>query len=301
MSALVSVIIPCYNQAQFLPDAIKSLIAQTYKNWECILVNDGSTDNTKEVAQIICQQDKRFIYIEQNNQGLSAARNTGLQNASGNYIQFLDCDDAILSTKLAEQISLIKETNSPSVSICDFFYCAENNINERVIIEDSVSPELDPLDPVADLVLRWEDGLSIPVHCFLFDAKLFENIRFETSLPNHEDWDCWINVFRQSPKFYFLRKKLASYRLHESSMTANKLKMYAGFLSAIKRQKNGFKTTDRIFKLLSDKEATINERYRKEINYINFQRRQNNKLIKAFKKHTPWPIQKIIAKLNIIR
>ena len=183
------------------------------------------------------------------------------------------------------------------MSICNFFYHAENDIDKKIILSDAVSPKLDTLDPVADLILRWEDGLSIPAHCFLFDARLFESIRFDTSLTNHEDWDCWLNIFSQLPTVYFLSKQLCAYRLHEASMSANKLNMYAGFLTAIKQQKTNFKETDKIFKLLSDKEALINERYRKENKFINFERRKNSKLNRLYKQYTPWPIQKIFAKL----
>ena len=80
-------------------------------------------------------------------------------------------------------------------------------------------------------------------------------------------------------------------------MSANKLNMYAGFLTAIKQQKTNFKETDKVFKLLSDKEALINERYRKENKFINFERRKNSKLNRLYKQYTPWPIQKIFAKL----
>jgi len=301
LSPLISVIIPCYNQAQFLSDAIRSVVSQSWENWECIIVNDGSTDDTREVSLTFSRNDPRIHYLEQHNQGLSAARNTGLQAASGNFIQFLDCDDTILSTKLAEQIALISETRSPSVSICDFYYHAENDASEIITLDSDVTPHLNGLDPVADLILRWEDGLSIPAHCFLFDARLFESIRFDISLPNHEDWDCWINIFRQSPSVFFLNKPLAAYRLHESSMSTNKPNMYAGFLTAIKHQKSTFKSTDRLFKLLSDKESAIKKCYRKEKKYINFQKRKNNKLIRMLKNNTPWPIQKAVAQLKKLK
>src|SRR5258708_4353339 len=88
-SPLVSIIIPCYNQSNYLSAAIESVLKQTYSTLEIIVVDDGSTDNTKQVAQ---GYDK-VVYVYQNNQGLSASRNTGMRNCKGVYLLFLDADD----------------------------------------------------------------------------------------------------------------------------------------------------------------------------------------------------------------
>ena len=94
----VSVIIPCYKQAVFLPDALESLLKQTYRNWEAIVVNDGSPDNTEEVVRQYMQQDNRISYLPQQNQGVSAARNNGIKQAKGEFILPLDADDWIKPT-----------------------------------------------------------------------------------------------------------------------------------------------------------------------------------------------------------
>ena len=86
MSFLVSIIVPCYNQAQYLPETLQSVLDQTYTNWECIIVNDGSPDATEAVAQEWCEKDHRFIYLKKENGGLSSARNAGLKIAKGDYI-----------------------------------------------------------------------------------------------------------------------------------------------------------------------------------------------------------------------
>ncbi len=91
----VSIIVPCYNQAQYLPEALQSVLNQTYQNWECIIVNDGSPDNTKEVAQEWVKKDSRFIYLYKENGGLSSARNAGIAIAEGEFILPLDGDDRI--------------------------------------------------------------------------------------------------------------------------------------------------------------------------------------------------------------
>ncbi len=91
----VSIIVPCYNQADYLPEALGSVLQQTCEQWECIVVNDGSEDTTEEVAQQWVKKDARFKYINIPNGGLSNARNTGIEAASGIYILPLDSDDKL--------------------------------------------------------------------------------------------------------------------------------------------------------------------------------------------------------------
>lgn len=93
--ALVSIIVPCFNQAQYLDECLQSALNQTYKNWECIIVNDGSTDNTAEISKKWTEKDTRFFYFEKENGGVSSARNYGINNSKGNYILPLDGDDYI--------------------------------------------------------------------------------------------------------------------------------------------------------------------------------------------------------------
>ena len=95
MNVLVSIIVPCYNQAHFLNESLDSVINQSYPNWECIIVNDGSPDNTEEIAKKWCKNDKRFQYLEKENGGLSSARNAGIKISKGEFILPLDADDIL--------------------------------------------------------------------------------------------------------------------------------------------------------------------------------------------------------------
>ena len=97
---LISVIVPCYNQSIYIDECLQSVLDQTYKNWECIIVNDGSPDNTEEVALRWVEKDARFIYLKKENGGLSSARNAGIEKAKGEWILPLDCDDKIDSQYL---------------------------------------------------------------------------------------------------------------------------------------------------------------------------------------------------------
>ena len=112
---LVSVIVPCYNYGHYLPDALNSVLAQTYPDWECIVVDDGSKDNTAGVAGRYVDADGRFRYVYQENKGLSAARNAGIAGSRGEFLQFLDADDLIQRRKLEGQARYLQAT--PAVDV----------------------------------------------------------------------------------------------------------------------------------------------------------------------------------------
>ena len=100
MNNKISIIVPCYNQAQYLDECLQSVLEQTYENWECIIVNDGSPDDTEVVAKKWLEKDNRFQYLYKKNGGLSSARNAGIKQAKGVYIQLLDSDDLLQKDKL---------------------------------------------------------------------------------------------------------------------------------------------------------------------------------------------------------
>ncbi|PYX11479.1 MAG: hypothetical protein DMG84_23855 [Acidobacteria bacterium] len=113
-SGLVSVIIPCYNQAHFLHEAIESVLAQSYPNFEIIMVNDGSTDSTADVVR----RYSPVRYVYQENAGLSSARNTGLKKSRGEYVVFLDADDRLLPEALQVGIDCLRDVDSFSRMAC---------------------------------------------------------------------------------------------------------------------------------------------------------------------------------------
>ena len=110
MSDLVSIIVPCYNQAQYLDEALQSILNQTYVNWECIIVNDGSPDNTEEIAKRWVEKDGRFMLINKNNEGVCISRNTAIEKAKGVYILPLDADDFISANYLEKCIEKIENS-----------------------------------------------------------------------------------------------------------------------------------------------------------------------------------------------
>src|SRR6185312_8990606 len=107
-SPIVSVIVPCYNYAHFLGEALDSVLAQTFPHWECIIINDGSTDNTEEIALEYCKKDARIKYFYKENGGHSSARNFGIKASVGKYILPLDADDRISNIYLEKAIEILE-------------------------------------------------------------------------------------------------------------------------------------------------------------------------------------------------
>ena len=257
---LVSIIVPVYNGSVFIPDALESVRSQTHQEWECIVIDDGSTDDTAAVVNEYIAGDDRFLYAYQPNGGLSAARNTGLERARGEYIQFLDADDVLMPAKLAEQLEMISR-EAASVSYTDYRTGSAGDIFK----EESfyVPAQFYSADSLVELIIRWESMLIIPPHCWLFHASIFRDrgLRFDISLPNHEDFDCWVNVFRLQPKIVYLDKKLVIYRVSEGSMSRNMLKMGEGFIQVLDNQRKKTGQPAVVKKALAEKRRETLRRY----------------------------------------
>lgn len=232
MNDKISVIIPCYNQALFLEEALQSVLKQTHKNWECIIIDDGSTDSSKEIALQWCDFDERFLYFFKFNGGLSSARNAGLKLADGDYIQFLDGDDLIKPTKFEQQLIDLQDAQ---VSISNYFSFLDGNI-ELSAPHRYLSPFVSETNFKKKIILDWECRMSIPCHSVLFQRKLVvdNGILFEETLPNHEDWVFWTQLFYVSKKIKNNTDVLALYRIRNDSMTANYALMRYGFNEAAK-------------------------------------------------------------------
>lgn len=260
---LVSVIVPCYNQAEYLSEALESVFNQTYQNWECIIVNDGSTDYTENVAKEWCEKDKRFIYLKKENGGLSSARNAGIKAVVGEWIQFLDSDDILPTDRFTHVIDRLDSYNDPKFIITSF-NLLENNI---------CSPAYCTLNPnnfnIRDIILKWDIEFSIPIHCGLFKKELFNSFTFNEDLKAKEDWLMWIYIFKNPINYLFLPVPLAFYRFHKTNMTKDIANMQNNTIKAcrliISNLDDGLKG---LFfeRILSD----VEENYRIKDNKINF-------------------------------
>jgi glycosyltransferase involved in cell wall biosynthesis len=217
---LISIIIPCYNQGRFLNETILSVYNQTYSNWECIIINDGSTDDSEEIANEWVRKDNRFKYFYKKNGGVSSARNLGLEKINGNYIQFLDSDDLLDSRKLELSIlSLRKSQKESEKLVISNFRMFTKNPKKSFEPFCSLSPQLFNFE---SLLYQWNDDFSIPIHAGIFHSSLFTSIRFPENLTAQEDWIVWVNLFKSGCKAIFIDQPLALYRLNLSSRTMTK-------------------------------------------------------------------------------
>jgi glycosyltransferase involved in cell wall biosynthesis len=282
MNSLVSIIVPCFNQAQFLPEALQSVLEQAYENWECIIVNDGSPDNTHEVAQEWLAKDTRFKYIQKENGGLSSARNDGLDIASGSYIQFLDCDDVIHKLKLMESIQLLSSRNERNVKVVISNFL-KFELNTNLTTEPYCKLE-ENLFNFESLLFKWDDTFTIPIHCGLFKASLFQDFRFPELLKAKEDWVMWVFIFQNNCNALFIDKPFAFYRVNPQSMTKTK-DMLPDFIRALDYFKKILPsdTFHQLFIILISRYYKKNGKLKEQLNAVkNSNSYQTGLLIKKF-------------------
>lgn len=196
MNELVSIIVPIYNVETYLSKCIDSLINQTYENLEIILVNDGSTDRSGDIASNYAKKDARIRYVEQENQGLGGARNTGISQAQGQYILFVDSDDYI-KEKMVESMVNTMEINALDILVCEFERVNENNET----LEKSHLPFLS--DKIYDPRINKEILLTDPAAWNkMFKKELFDktDIRFPSRV--------WYEDLRTTPKLIANAKRV---------------------------------------------------------------------------------------------
>ncbi|MFO1019584.1 MAG: glycosyltransferase family A protein [Planctomycetales bacterium] len=218
----ISTIIPCYNQARFLPEVVETLRRQTFADWEGILVNDGSTDETERVAQNLFASEPRLRLVTQQNRGLSGARNTGCREARGTFLHFLDADD-LLHERAYEW--LMRGANAKPGATILMRYATFSEGAERDLV-----PVLDqPLEQafLPGLITR---NLG-PVHAYLVPRELvFQAGGFDASFPACEDWDLWLRIALQGGLLVSIPEVGAYYRRYAGSMSSDPMRMLGGWL-----------------------------------------------------------------------
>lgn len=212
VDGLVSIITPAYNAAEYIAETIESVLAQTYPNWEMLIVNDCSKDNTAEIVQSYAAKDKRIKLINlTQNSGAAVARNTAIQNAKGRYITFLDSDDLWEKEKLQKQIQFMQQNGYVfTYTSYEHFKETKENIQNQVQIPKSLN---------YNQALK---GNQIGCLTVMLDKKQIPNIHFTTQ--KHEDYILWLNILKQGQTAYGIQESLALYRTGNSkSISGNKL------------------------------------------------------------------------------
>lgn len=210
----ISVIMPVYNGADYVRKAIESVLNQTISDWELIVVDDGSTDDTLNV--LMSFTDSRISVIQQANQGSSVARNTGLANAQGKYIAFLDADDLYLPNALAEYAAFLEGHPEYDVVYADGWFC---DVNDKPLLKISQRRSGTYTGDILEQVLIAADIIGFPV-CTLARYTIIKKhkVSFDPTLHIVEDWDFWIYLARWA-RFGYLDKPLCLYRVHLNNIT----------------------------------------------------------------------------------
>ena len=214
----VSIIIPCYNTGHYLADAIESCLRQTHQDIEIIVVNDGSTDNTQEVAE---RYPVRHIYRE--NGGLAAARNTGIEHAKGEFLQFLDADDILLPEKISRCLAVFEQYPDTDIVYTDFELRAEDMQSALPNLDTRPKPEGAGKRDVLRKLINETATFWVP-HCVLVKTEVIRAVGcFEEGCLGVEDWNCWIKLAASDANFQYLNEKLVWYRHTAGSLSKREI------------------------------------------------------------------------------
>lgn len=220
----ISVIVPVYNVEQYLEQCLDSIVNQTYLELEIILVNDGSTDQSAKICRRFASQDHRIKIINQINGGVSSARNSGIREATGDYISFVDSDDWLGNETYKKMIEVAKNNQNIGVIMCDFVN-VKNNVSEKISanIRRGFYNKMDIVKEVYPTLLVTEDLGRLPIvsacTCLFKKELLVHNeIKFDVSLRYAEDYLFMADVMVHANSFYYLKGLfLYNYRQYEFS------------------------------------------------------------------------------------
>ena len=212
--ALISIIVPIYNVEKYLRQCLDSIIAQTYQNFECLLINDGSPDNSADICREYVSKDSRFRYFEKENGGASSARNLGIECSKGQYITFIDSDDWVDSDYLEVLYrALIEEQADIAISTykqfnmddnCYYVHSYQRGYDRKVFTNAELVDSL-------PLLYRYDSTYNF-VSCKLVSREILKYIRFNLSTSYGEDMEFWYKLYLTSRKIVYENKDTYIYR-----------------------------------------------------------------------------------------
>lgn len=212
---LVSIITPAYNCSSTIKDTFDSIAKQSFKNWEWIVIDDCSDDETPIVVNELSLKDERVVFLKtQKNSGAAVARNIGIQFANGRYIAFLDSDDVWTKDKLEKQLAFIINNNYG-------FICSNYKVSRNGKKDVYYNPK--------KKIITYKDLLktcSIGCLTVMYDSQKVGKILMPTDAPKREDHATWIDITKKGFNCYRISECLATYNLRDNTVSSNKLKMF---------------------------------------------------------------------------
>ena len=231
---MVSIIIPTYNYGHYIAETLDAVFKQSFTNWECIIVDDGSTDQTRIEVEKWIQKDKRFSYIFQENKGVSAARNKGIEAAKGEFIQFLDGDDLLQIDKLKSQIACFELFPESAIVYGEVRYFTDHNKDDlRFSLNGDKAQDWMPKIEAKGIsvVQLFAKSNFMVIHAPLVRISVFKQIGdFNAKMKALEDWDFWMRCALADFSFHFttVQNDFALVRAHQGSLSTQKRHMTAG-------------------------------------------------------------------------
>ncbi len=255
MNSLVSIIIPTFNRAHLIGETLDSVLAQTYQNWECIVVDDGSTDNTAEVINSYLAKDSRFQYHHRPKDRLpggNAARNYGFEVSTGEYIQWFDDDDVMLSNFLSSRMFLFSST-------IDFIIGAGHIVDDVLNIKKTI--KLESPDNLYKEYALWR--IEIYTKSVLFRKYFVKNYRFDETLIRGQETDFFSRIFYDISEnnYKIINEPFYLYRQHDGTKTEKSKKYQSNIKLSI--AKNHLKSLERAFELKD--EVLVKYSYKKSL------------------------------------
>ena len=227
IAPLVSVIVPAYRVTESIAATLDSVLAQTFTDYEIIVVNDGSPD-TEELESVLAPYRDRIVYLRQENQGLSGARNTGIRAARGKYIAPLDADDMWDPEHLAAQVAVLEA--EPSI---DFVYADARIFGD---LPQAGKTVMDLCPSAGEVTFERLVARQCTVHVCVTVCRREALIRaglFDPDLRRVEDIDMWLRISRQRHRIVYQRRVLGSYRRRAGSLSSDRVAMLEAFLTVL--------------------------------------------------------------------
>lgn len=206
-NVLISVIIPTYNRGSLIKNTINSVLNQTYKNFELLIIDDASTDNTEEIVKGYDDSRIKFVKLDENSQG-TKPRNVGIQKSKGEYIALLDSDDEWSPTKLERQLKFLQQFNDEKM-VC----FTDLKLKEAKKTNYSNNEEFVNGDNILEYILL--DKNWVQTSTYMFSSKLGKETLFNPTLKKHQDWDFCLRLSKNGARFVNLPEHLTTYYLDE--------------------------------------------------------------------------------------
>jgi glycosyltransferase involved in cell wall biosynthesis len=226
---LVSVIVPAYQSAAYIMEALDSVLAQTFQDFEIIVVNDGCPD-TKVLEMVLAPYHRRIVYIRQENQGLAVARNTAIANSSNSkYIALLDADDKWEPNYLEVQTGMMEANPTIAILYCDAILFGEGSSKHKTFMQ--VCPSHGEVS-VESLV---NQTCNVMVSVLARREAVVRAGMFDPAFRSNEDFDLWLRVAKGGGRIAYHRRALVHYRRHPNSLSASRPRMCNGYLAVMQK------------------------------------------------------------------